>query len=388
MKFKRNLLKIATIAGLIFINCISALAAGDVSECNFGDDIFMKRVSYVPITESNSNDPRADCTGNKCLVVMKGWLYYGVGTGDQDSLESRTKGRGGRQTKGEIEPKISNAPVLIYSHGHDKERTEPCELAKYFVGAGFVVFMPLRRGHLAKVPKDVENLKGWQKIASSGVHIDDYLDNCQKKGNCKCDLCGIGNVGLCSREALDVDYLRKQVADVRDAIDFIKSYPAIGTKGKLADPNRIALIGHSYGGSLTVFANQALNQQNVAIAVSAAELSWDSEPVWESELGCAMREQKRPIYFLQPRNGRSLAPTKTLFGIALEKKLPALAAIFPNAPCSDRKTDKDRTEIYPPNCDESEEKEYRQAHSTFMGRESQIALWGPSVIDFIKRYPN
>ena len=69
MKTSRYLLKMASFAAMILTYCVSAFAAGDVSECNLGSKVIMKRVSYVPITESNSNDLCADCTGNKCLVV-------------------------------------------------------------------------------------------------------------------------------------------------------------------------------------------------------------------------------------------------------------------------------------------------------------------------------
>jgi hypothetical protein len=87
-----------------------------------------------------------------------------------------------------------------------------------------------------------------------------------------------------------------------------------------------------------------------------------------------MEDQQRPIYFLQPKNGRTLAPTKTLFGIAINQKYRSQADIFPAAPW-----DED------PNS--SKGPEWKQAHGNFVTVESQVRLWGPSVIEFINRYP-
>jgi hypothetical protein len=125
----------------------------------------------------------------------------------------------------------------------------------------------------------------------------------------------------------------------------------------------------------------------VAIDISGAELSWEypDEPFWKSELKPAARDANRPIYFLQPKNGVSLAPTKVLFGVSVDEKFRAQASIFPPAPwdefcrlrtanCWDPENDK----LVP---------EEVQAHSTFIGNKEQVEFWGPSVVEFINRYP-
>jgi hypothetical protein len=79
-------------------------------------------------------------------------------------------------------------------------------------------------------------------------------------------------------------------------------------------------MGHSYGGAAVIFSNEKDYGQNVVIDISGGELSWgEGNPYWEIDLREAMKNQQRPIYFLQPKNGRTLEPMEDLFGIAITK---------------------------------------------------------------------
>jgi len=99
----------------------------------------------------------------------------------------------------------------------------------------------------------------------------------------------------------------------------------------------------------------------------------------------AARNANRPIYFLQPKNGISLEPTKVLFGASVDERFRAQASIFPptkwDEVCVRRSKD----------CWDDEnnhvKSEGSQAHGNFIGDKDQVELWGPSVIEFINRYP-
>ena len=338
---------------LLLTGAAGSVSAGTaaVSECDriwgTSSGITMEQMEYVSGKPGKQGDQRVSLAGGSYIIRLSGWLYYPANT------------------------VVKDAPVLIYNHGSGKEFSEPCAIAKYFVKNGFVVFVPLRRGHMARTPDQIP--PNWKKIESSGIYTDDYVAACQKDRNCPA--C---TAASCPEDLIEIDYIRQQVADVADQLRYIKALPAIGKNavGKLADPRRIALAGHSYGGSLMVFANAELKDHNVAINISGAELSWNRHPNWKTVLSATMNKaQHRPIYFLQPANARTLEPSEVLHGIAVARKYRSQAKVFPAAPC------------FRDPCDTSEEPEARQAHTTFVRRRDQVELWAPSVIEFINRYP-
>jgi hypothetical protein len=136
-------------------------------------------------------------------------------------------------------------------------------------------------------------------------------------------------------------------------------------------------MGHSWGGSLMVFTNRYDLGQSATIDLSGAEMSWGNiNPFRRDDLKAAMSIQRLPIYFLQPKNARSLAPGKVLFGLAANNGYLAQAAIFPSAPC-----DADPCEP----TDESPE--WKQAHDNFVEKRIAVETWGMSVVDFVNRNP-
>jgi hypothetical protein len=360
-KYRLLKLMMLTVFGAVCLGSASnALADAADTKCQDSNypNLRMRRVIYYQDFNPAAGDKRASLIGERSIVSLQGWLYYKNGEANQKK------------------------PVVIYNHGHNRERGEPCAIAKYFVSKGFIVFAPLRRGHVTDTGSEPST--AW--IQSTGVHIDDYVSQCQRDGNCGCYLHGVWYEHCELRTYIELGYLRDQVPDVREAAHFIKDHASIDasgrndSSGKLADPDRITILGHSYGGALTVFANSELQAQNAAIDVSGAELSWgnDDEPAWSTELRTAMHNQQRPIYMLQPKNGRYLDPSRVLFGIAVNEKFRSRAEIFPPAPC----------DAYPDPCDTSVDPEWKQAHENFIGLLSQVKdVWGPSAIEFMSQYP-
>lgn len=264
-------------------------------------------------------DLRADSTGTGCVIKWQGWLYRPTGA-------------------------VNNRPAIIYLHGHVDQglpKGEPCEMARFFTGQGYVFFAPLQRGYLA-------NQTDFPGMRSSGMHID-------------------------LAPPPPVTYLEAEAEDVRSAISWLKTQlgPGICQVGQfcpMVDPDRIAIMGHSFGGSLALLANAvspALGHA-AAVDISGAVLSWNS--VWQTHLEAAIDASQQPVYMFQSKNEGSLEPTADLSARALRIPHRHQAAMFHNVP----------TTPSPPYTGD--------AHVDFVTVADEVALWGPSVVTFLDTY--
>jgi dienelactone hydrolase len=309
--------KTAILAALAAFGFCRFAAAADKSSCDLPQGASMRIVEYFNGPPTQPGDHK--CDRDKCS--LKGWLYV---------------------------PKnvAAHRKAVVYLHGHEQERHEPCALVAYFLDYNYVVFAPLRSGNIAmgdsKPPK--------AEFRNTGSYIDDWA----KKQD--------GDF-----EENRVKYLRDfQTHDVEHAVRFLANLP--DGSGKLVSEGRIAVLGHSYGGALSVFSSAGeFNLNPRAIAdVSGGELSWDPDGPWATMLRAAVRKRKVPIYFLQPRNGKHLDPTIALSHEAATTGNNEFQAAFflPVVP-NDGPED---------------------VHSKFIGTVDRVTEWGPSVRDFFERY--
>jgi hypothetical protein len=126
-------------------------------------------------------------------------------------------------------------------------------------------------------------------------------------------------------------------------------------------------MGHSFGGSLTLFAN-ALSPtlgHAAAVDISGGVLSWNAD--WKARLEPAIDDSKEPIYMFQNKNEGSLEPTADLSARAFRMPHRHQAAMFHSVPTSGGS--------YTGN-----------AHVDFVTVPEEVALWGPSVVTFLDTY--
>lgn len=298
------------------------------------DGLGMVEVTYWPRAAVDF-DPRRCAAPGDC--AHRGWLYYELPPPGQPFLPER--------------------PAIVYLHGHERERNEPCAMAEFFVKKGFVFFAPLRSGHVAKRSTSrLPDGSAGPKLESKGVHIDLYAAACDTD-------CQVGTPNLClpfcqpnHLEYNKINYLSSQTADVGAALDFLQS-PASPVPVK---DGAVALLGHSFGGSLAVMSNAALPfAVRAVVDVSGAELSWDA--LWRDSLEGAVHLATVPTYFLQPSDGQSLEPTRVLSNAAFRDGQESQAGIFPPAPGATSSL----------------------IHSNFVALDDMVANWGPSVVQFL-----
>lgn len=287
------------------------------SVCGLPEGAMMRVVEYFSGPPAKPGDHK--CTNGKCS--LKGWLYL-----PKDAAAGRK--------------------AVVYLHGHHKQRQEPCAIASYFLSQNYVVFAPLRNGNIA----EDNSRPPREEFRSTGEYIDDWA-----------------TIPNGDEEARRVQYLRDfQTETVRLALSYVANLRD-RDGNKLVGEGRIGMLGHSYGGSLAVFsAGGGFGVNPRAIAdVSGAELSWQSDGPWATAMQAAVQNRKIPIYFLQPRNGKSTQPTIVLSGVAATSGDTEFeAALFPDAAGKD----------------------HDAVHGNFVETTESVNQWGPSVRDFFERY--
>jgi len=93
--------------------------------------------------------------------------------------------------------------------------------------------------------------------------------------------------------------------DVLAALLFLKTAPAI-------DAKRIAMVGHSFGGQLTLLAVEQDNTVRAAVTFAAAAGSWERSPELRERLQAATEKTTAPIMLIQAANDYSIAPSQEL----------------------------------------------------------------------------
>jgi carboxymethylenebutenolidase len=110
--------------------------------------------------------------------------------------------------------------------------------------------------------------------------------------------------------------------DVMGGLSFLKATPAI-------DARRLAIVGHSFGGQLTLLAAERDNTIRAAVTVSAAAGSWERSPELRERLLTAVDKTTAPIMLVQASNDYSTAPSYALADELERLHKPHLLKIYP-----------------------------------------------------------
>jgi len=272
-------------------------------------------------------------TGNQ--AVLKGFLYLP----NQSNVANSPK----------------NLPLIIFDHGSGKPVNDMCEMATYFTDQGYALFIPHRRGH----------------GLSTGIYWTDFLDQaCNRTAQDPFGVCGrvLSNTFL-------LTYLQDQTFEVAQAISYLSTLTN-SSRQPIINSDKVAIMGHSFGGMVTLFNNNILTNHKLAIDIAGASESWD---FFDEEDGTdtpdnsnsirmlkeAVRGANKPIFFLEPKNDVSIRPTVIFSKVAGDHAERYQASIY--APV--------------PNVSSTED-----AHTRFVTDQEQIHKWGPAALEFMSRF--
>ena len=320
------------VSGLVALVVIAAAAPAmaQTTACVLasGDSAAVKQYWPLPLQVVNTSDRR--CTQlpfGQVSCHLSGWLYTPGGA-------------------------VGKRPTIVHQHGSGQTPAEACRYIKYFLARDFVVFTPLLRG--------TSDSNG--AFSNSGMFMDDYKT--MRSNQWLAAHPGQTTVPSDVKEGFEIDYLEEEVAETRAALKYVDTLANV-------DEARIAITGHSFGGSQTMFAsNEVLSPQPVvAVNLSGGVLSWSQDP-WEARLTAAAPLHRIPILFLQTVNegpaSAPIDPMVKLFTAAQGAGKPeAVVSIFSLVEGATQGQD---------------------AHTQFFKNNDQVNRWAPVVAEFLARY--
>ncbi|MHB8465172.1 MAG: alpha/beta hydrolase family protein [Acidimicrobiales bacterium] len=166
----------------------------------------------------------------------------------------------------------------MWNHGSEPSvlANEGTALAAFYNNAGFVFFMPVRRGH--------QPSPGPYNTKLSGL-----LDEAE---------------------------------DVAAGVAYVRTLSTV-------DPTRIVVSGASIGGIMTLLAADKDLGLKAAVAFAPGAMSW-SEPGVQPVLINAARQVKVPTFIIQANNDYSIGPAQVLGSIVAHNNVqPHLSKIYP-----------------------------------------------------------
>ena len=183
-------------------------------------------------------------------------------------------------------------PAVLFNHGSGHGVLGPSgaiehtmewqaeAIAPAFVRHGYVFFAPLRRGTGLS--------------ADQGTNSSDRWDS------------ALVARGQDARNRLQVELLESvELDDALAGLAFLRARPEV-------DARRIAVVGHSFGGSLTLLVAERDSTLRGAVVFSGSARSWPVSPPLRARLLRAVAHIAVPVFLLFAANDYSVAPARAM----------------------------------------------------------------------------
>jgi dienelactone hydrolase len=181
--------------------------------------------------------------------------------------------------------------------GGVRDHRQPNQLGPVFARHGYVFLYPFRRG---------DGLSAGQGNASG-----DLMDSATVSG------------GQQARNAIQLHLLETdEMSDAVAALAFLRALPTV-------DPGRVAVVGHSFGGSLSVLMAERDRRLRAAVVFSATGYSWDRSQQLRERLLAAVDQLTMPVFFIHAANDYSVHSGKDLAGEMTRLGKPVRVKIYP-----------------------------------------------------------
>jgi carboxymethylenebutenolidase len=170
-------------------------------------------------------------------------------------------------------------PGILFNHGRGGT-PHPEIIAPLFVKHGYVFLAIARRGE-------------WIS-ADQGENIDNLVDR-------ERETIGVDAAKKLQLKLMETDHLNDALA----GLACIKQLPYV-------DTNRIAVVGHSFGGSLALLLSERQHSIRAAVNFGGAAATWDDSAALRERLTSAVDNLNTPVLFIFAENDYSTNPGKVL----------------------------------------------------------------------------
>jgi carboxymethylenebutenolidase len=198
-------------------------------------------------------------------------------------------------------------PAILFNHGSGRTREELERLGPYeqqadilgpvFARHGYVFLFLFRRGVGLS--------------ADQGTNAVDLMNS------------AFAAHGQEARDILQLQLLEnREMSDALSALAFLRARHEV-------DARNVALIGHSFGGSLTLLMAEREPNLRAVVVFSGAGYSWDRSTQLRARLLNAVARIGIPIFFIHAANDYSVAPGKELDARLQQLGKPHLLKIYP-----------------------------------------------------------
>jgi len=198
-------------------------------------------------------------------------------------------------------------PAILLNHGSGRTREELKRLGPYETQAKILGPVFARHGYVFLFLFR----QGVGLSADQGTSAVDLMDS------------ELAAHGQAARNEIQIQLLEdRELGDADAGLTFLRGLPEV-------DSRNVAVVGHSFGGSLTLLEAEQEPDLRTVVIFSVAGYSWDRSPELRTRLLNAMAHIRAPAFFIHAANDYSINSGKALDARLEQLGKPHRLKIYP-----------------------------------------------------------
>ena len=199
-------------------------------------------------------------------------------------------------------------PAILFNHGSGRTQEELQRLGPYEAQAETLGPVFARHGYVFLFPFR----QGVGLSADQGASAIDLM-NSERVAH-----------GQDGRNAIQLRLLEnRELSDAAAALNFLRGLPEV-------DARKVAIVAHSFGGSLTILQAERVPDLRAVVIFSAAGYSWDQSAELRARLLAAMAHIRAPVFLIHAANDYSVSPGNALDARLAQLGKPHQLKIYPS----------------------------------------------------------